>query len=200
MLTLPQKWKANQVLQNGDILKIMTAGKLLHFAQPFSDFDGFLVFTLLVQPCWPMNLVGFIGSSVCKLGEPICFSNCFNWKRFSMLWHWSRLFVNQKLGQYVSGNLTWNLPSYYQSMFVYLLDTVTPFLRRGIARWTCLTWSLLPSGVQSCSVIQTCMNAESRAGSCQGRNLRRGPRLLSVLLKFICAGTSVRAGHSLLSV
>lgn len=159
MLTLPRKWKANQVLQNGDILKIMTAGKVLHFAQPFPEFDGFVVFTVLVQPHWLTNLVGFnfLGSNICKLGEPICFSNGFNWRKFSMLWQWSRLSMDQKLGQYVSGNLTWSLPPYYQNMFVYLLDTVTPFLRRGISRWTSPAWSLLPSGVQSCSVGQTCM-------------------------------------------
>lgn len=159
MLTLPRKWKANQVLQNGDILKIMTAGKVLHFAQPFPDFDGFVIFTVLVQPCWLMNLVefNFLSSNICKLGKPICFSNCFNWRRFSMLRHWSRLFVDQKLGQDVSGNLTWNLPPYDQNMFVYLLDTVTPFLRRRLSRWTSLAWSLLPSGVQSSSVGQTWM-------------------------------------------
>lgn len=158
MLTLPRKWKANQVLQNGDILKIVTAGKVLHFAQPFPEFDGFVVFTVLVQTCWLTNLVGFnfLGSNICKLGEPICFNNCFNWRRFSILWHWSRPPVGQKLGQYVSGNLIRNLPPYYQNMSVYLLDTVTLFLRRGISRWTSLAWALLPSGVQSCSVGQTC--------------------------------------------
>lgn len=81
-------------------------------------------------------------------------------------------FVDQKLGQYVSGNLTWNLPPYYQNMFVYLLDTLTPFLR-GISRWTSLVWSLLPSGVQSYSVAQTCMNGESCAGRRLGRNFLR---------------------------
>lgn len=58
-----------RVLQNGDILKIMTVGSVLHFAQPFSDFDGFVVFTVLEQPCWFIILVGFnsLGSNICKL-------------------------------------------------------------------------------------------------------------------------------------
>lgn len=35
-----------RVLQNGGILRIMTAGKVLHVAQPFADFDGSVVFTV----------------------------------------------------------------------------------------------------------------------------------------------------------
>ena len=147
----PKMQSQARVLQNGDISKIMTVGKVLHFAQPFSDFDGFVVFTVLVQPCWFIILVGFntLGSNICKLGEPICFSNCFNWRRFSMLWYWSSLFVDQKLGQAVSENLTWNLHPYHQSTFVCLLDTVTPFLRRGLSRWASLAWSrVMPVNVE----------------------------------------------------
>lgn len=79
----PKMQSRARVLQNGDILKIVTVGKVLHFSQPFSDFYS-LVFTVLTQPCWSIFLVEFnsLGSNGCKLGEPVCFSNCFNWRRF----------------------------------------------------------------------------------------------------------------------
>lgn len=93
----PKMQSQGRVLQKGDFLKIMTVGKLLHFAQPFSDFDGFVAFAVLAQPCWFIILIesNSLGSNICKLAEPVCFSNCFNWRRSSTLWHWSSLFVDQ---------------------------------------------------------------------------------------------------------
>lgn len=72
-----------------------------------SDFHGFVVFAVLIHPCWSIILFGFnsLGSDICNPGELVCFSNCFNRRRFSMLSHWSSLFVKKRFNQAVNENL-----------------------------------------------------------------------------------------------